>query len=357
MIIYWDLGLGGIQKRLRDFVYEISQHYDNWHVYILLRRKVTEGFDSQIITGKNVTLLYYPFKKPLKTHIGFVLWSAAQIIKTNPDVVLTFLHVLSPVLIVLKRFLFWIPFKVVINEGILTSYHLSINHAVVFPFLVRATYPLADAIIVPTHACKQDLAKKFFVPSHIITVIPNWTCLPSVRPMKPVFDVLYVGRFHPEKNPLAMIRITQRLVMRHPHIRVAMIGNGELLSDLHKGIVDAHLFNNIRILPFSQNVAHVLRQSKMLMVPSFAEGMPNVVLEAAMCGVPAVVNHFPGADEVVRHGKTGYISEAVNDAADSIDYLLRHEQKRKRMGIAAQRYVAEHFSRVTQKCFIETLVS
>lgn len=357
VIIYWDLGIGGIQKRIRDFVFDMSRYHDDWNIHILLRRKAREGFDGQIQVSGKVFLHYYPHSTPLRMRLGFVVWIARQIIQLQPQVILTFLYVLSPVVVMLKRLLWWMHVKVVLNEGIVTSYNLAHRHATFFPMLIRLTYPHADTVIVPTQACKEDLVQNFFVPPAKITVIPNWTCLSPVTPLASTFDILYVGRFHPEKKPLTIVHITQLLVLRHPNIHVGMMGNGELLNKLQTAIQSANLSDNIRILPFSQSVASVLRRSKILVVPSFVEGMPNVVLEAAMCSVPAVINRFPGAHEVVRHGVTGYVSGTDEKAAKYIDNLLTHDQKRRRMGERARQYVEAAFSFRTQKRFIDALLS
>lgn len=119
-IVYWDLGLGGIQKRIRDEAADIPRHYDGRDVHILLRRKLHEGFDSQIDSKGRVILRYYPYAGFVRPPLGYVFWIVWQHVVIKPDTVLTFQCMLSSILVWCKYF-FWIPTKLVLNEGAVTS--------------------------------------------------------------------------------------------------------------------------------------------------------------------------------------------------------------------------------------------
>jgi len=357
VILYWDLGIGGIQKRIRDLVIELSNHHRDWVVYILLRRKAKDGFDSQIKTGHQVVIQYFPYSGSRKMRVRFLLWVSWQIFRLKPHVLLTFQHVLSSVAVTLKLLLWMTPMKVVLNESFLTSYNLTLHRTPLIPSLVGFMYSRADTIIVPTRACSYDLVHHFSIPATKIVIVPNWTCLSPQHSLQITFDYLFVGRFEREKRPLSIVQVTKIVKRRHSDVRVGMMGSGDLSRDLQEAIAAAHLSKTIRLVPFSQEVADTLRRAKLLIVPSAAEGMPNVVLEAAMCGIPSVVNGFPGADEVVQHKKTGYIGKTDQEMADYVDYLLEHEQVRKHMGLSAQRHVLRAFAHNTQRRFIEELLS
>lgn len=356
-IVYWDLGLGGIQKRIRDAATDISRHYDGWDVYILLRRKLHEGFDSQIDGKRRVILRYYPYAGFIRPPLGYIFWIVWQYIVIKPDTVLTFQCMLSSLLALCKYAFFWIPMKLVLNEGAVTSQALRWEKLSYLGFLIRFMYPLADVIIVPTQACKVDLVRNYLLSEKKISVIPNWTLFPPIKPLASRYDLVFVGRFSPEKNPLFMIPLAKALLSKHLRLRVGMIGHGSLRSRLIEVMNQEKLEQHIQVMPFSQNIRSLLRHSKILVVPSHNEGMPNVVLEAAMCQVPAVTHHFSGVEEVVGHGRTGYISETSEEAATYIDGLLRYEQRRQFVGKQAQKFVMARFGHTAQQRFIATLLS
>lgn len=82
-----------------------------------------------------------------------------------------------------------------------------------------------------------------------------------------------------------------------------------------------------------------------LAFPSYREGLPNVPLEAQMCGIPVVGYAATGTIDAVRSGRTGLLVE-VGDRiglADGLVTLLADEERRRRMGSAGRQWVSETF--------------
>ena len=154
-----------------------------------------------------------------------------------------------------------------------------------------------------------------------------------------------------------MIYAAKQLLPRFPSLTMALVGGGSLLSALQSEIAIHKLTNNVRIYPSSSDTTLFMKRATVLVLPSLNEGMPNVVLEAAMCGVPSIINNFPGADEVVIDGKTGYIANSEEDMVEKIGHVLNHPALAKRMGLRAQEYVSKHFHKRRQEQFIEALLS
>ena len=81
------------------------------------------------------------------------------------------------------------------------------------------------------------------------------------------------------------------------------------------------------------------------MLPSLYEGHPKALLEAMACGVPVIAADSPGIREVIRHGETGYLCGTSPDAIrDAIEALRSDCALRGRLGVAARKYVVDHFS-------------
>lgn len=97
---------------------------------------------------------------------------------------------------------------------------------------------------------------------------------------------------------------------------------------------------------FEEDVGAIWRSSHIAVLPSYREGFPRALLEAAASGRPMVATDVPGCREIVRHGVTGLLVP-VRDAtalADAIERLATDRDARERFGNAARRMVEERFS-------------
>lgn len=91
----------------------------------------------------------------------------------------------------------------------------------------------------------------------------------------------------------------------------------------------------------------VLGSATIVVLPSYREGLPKVLLEAAACGKALVAADVPGCREVVQHQKTGLLVP-VRDAvglADAINGLLSHHQRRVAMGQSGRELVLREHSK------------
>jgi len=253
--------------------------------------------------------------------------------------------------------LFWRKTKIILNEVAYTSKYLSIhtNYPNLEKFLIRLIYPLADCIICPTKIGAQDLISNFRIPKNKISIIRNWTLFPPHKPSMPKWDLIYTGRFAKEKNLLDLINIIYQLKPKLPKIKLLLLGEGDLKNKIKELILKLSLTNNINILPTTTNVAKYLKKSKIFISLSQNEGLPNVVLEAAMCQLPSIINNFEGADEVVIHKKTGFITNNQSEIINSILKLIDNNQLRLNIGQNAQHHVINSFGPKNQHQYIQII--
>jgi glycosyltransferase involved in cell wall biosynthesis len=94
------------------------------------------------------------------------------------------------------------------------------------------------------------------------------------------------------------------------------------------------------------DMSNVLEQASIVALPSYHEGLPRVLLEAAACGRPLVATHIPGCREIVRHGHNGFLvpPRDASALADALAELLRDADTRRRMGEAGRAMVVNEFS-------------
>ncbi len=357
MILIWNMGIGGVQKRVRDLILGIAKDYPHWEVHLLIKTKTPNYFTTEITDHPRVKIYYFSLYKKRFSSLPFLFWTTKHFLMIKPEVCLTFLDYLSIIMIAIRQLFFWKKTKLVLNEGILTSRYLQIHRNFFWKFLVKLTYKYADKIIVPTKSCQKDLISNFNVSPKKIVVVPNWTLFNPYQPQKPIFDLIYIGRFEKEKGVLSLISIVKKLKKNKPDISLCLIGEGAQLSSIKKQIKRNSLAGHVKIKGHQKNVIPYLRKSKIFILNSRSEGMPNVALEAAMCQVPTISKNFPGCNEVIRHGKTGYIAMNKIQLIELTVKLLCNHQLRRKTGRQAQLFVQGNFSFSNQKKFIQTLLS
>lgn len=95
-----------------------------------------------------------------------------------------------------------------------------------------------------------------------------------------------------------------------------------------------------------EDMPQVLAQSHIVCLPSYREGLPKSLLEAASCGRPIVTTDVPGCREIVHDGDNGLLVEARNAAAlaDALAKLLANPEMRQQMGQRGRKRVLSEFS-------------
>jgi len=93
----------------------------------------------------------------------------------------------------------------------------------------------------------------------------------------------------------------------------------------------------------------VLTQAHIACLPSYREGLPKVLLEAASCGRAIIATDVPGCREIVDDGENGLLVPLKDSIAlaSAIKELINDSEKRKRMGINGRRLVENEFSEET----------
>ena len=104
---------------------------------------------------------------------------------------------------------------------------------------------------------------------------------------------------------------------------------------------------------YRENVNEIFANSNIIVLPSYREGLPKVLLEAASCGRAIVATDVPGCREIVRHNENGILvpPKDPKSLAEALEKLVRDPSLRKKMGRRGREIVVKEFSEeiVTQK--------
>ena len=157
--------------------------------------------------------------------------------------------------------------------------------------------------------------------------------------------VCAVGRLSPEKGFDQLIEAARSVVQARPKTGFLLIGDGPQRTELEAQISEAGLREHVVLTGFRSDVDRLLPHVDVVAVPSFTEGLPNVILEAFCAGVPVVATSVGGTPEVVENGVNGYLVPA-GDAASLAQHLLRmldEGDTAQGMGARGRDYVRRHF--------------
>lgn len=136
------------------------------------------------------------------------------------------------------------------------------------------------------------------------------------------YDLIFVGRLIPLKQPLLFIDMVNELKKSNSNIKACMIGNGELYDVCKNKIINDNLEDNIDLLGFKDNPFPYVKNSKVAVLPSTYEGMPMSVIESMILGT-IVVNSGVGGLKNMFCNYDKYICYEKKDYVDCINKLLK----------------------------------
>jgi glycosyltransferase involved in cell wall biosynthesis len=160
--------------------------------------------------------------------------------------------------------------------------------------------------------------------------------------------LLFVGRLASVKGVPVLLSALQSLKERHPEMRCTLIGDGPERARLKARAREMGLDGMTEFAGYKSQteVAEALAQSDLFVLPSFAEGVPVVLMEAMAAGVPVVTTHVAGIPELVRDGVHGILAHPGDPAslAGAIDALLDDPRRAHVMGLAGRETVQRDFN-------------
>ncbi|EMA54331.1 glycosyltransferase family 4 protein [Halococcus thailandensis] len=126
----------------------------------------------------------------------------------------------------------------------------------------------------------------------------------------PIF--LSVGRYVPAKAQHDLIAAMNRVVREQSDAQLFIVGWGELADELHQTVANFALENNVTITGRVSNddLYRFYSCSDAFVSSSVREGLPIAHLEAMAAELPVVATEIPGVEEIIEHGRTGFLAPA-----------------------------------------------
>lgn len=186
----------------------------------------------------------------------------------------------------------------------------------------------------------------FNVPEHRLRYIPNAVDAEVFKPEESskeasVTTLLYLGDLEAWKGVGSLIHWISRMEPWEGRpLKFQFVGQGHYFSHLlalQKKINSACNSIEVEVLgPINHgDIPDVIRKASALILPSYWEGMPTVILEAMACGVPVICTPVGDIPNLVRHGETGLIIDrslrsfqealsTITDDAETVDRITRN---------------------------------
>lgn len=155
--------------------------------------------------------------------------------------------------------------------------------------------------------------------------------------------IAFVARLTKVKRPDRFLEVARRISAADPSVRFLVAGEGPELDAVRRDAVD--LGDRVDFLGWVADVGEVYAASDLVLLTSDNEGMPVSLIEAAMCGVPAVTTDVGSVREVVEDGRTGFVrSRDAGRLSGAALQLLRDKGLRESFGHAAKQRARTLFS-------------
>ena len=174
----------------------------------------------------------------------------------------------------------------------------------------------------------------------------------SASQLPKIVRLICVGRLCEQKGQLLLLEACRTLKDKGLAFELLLAGDGEMRPEIERMVIAYDLSANVKITGWisSRQVRDEILASNAMVLPSFAEGLPVVIMEAMALKRPVISTFVAGIPELVIHGQNGWLVPAgsVAELADAIEgLLLTSAQQLKDMGEAA-------YSRVRQRHDIDT---
>lgn len=193
-----------------------------------------------------------------------------------------------------------------------------------------------DKIVCLTESFKKQYAEKYPTLKEKIKVVRNPFAIEEIRDKANAKDdemlqympyFLHVSRIDKDKDILTALKAYKKFYQKtKSNKNLVFLGNGNLMEYYKKWVIDNGLEGKIFFLGNRSNPFVWMKNAQALLLSSFTEGLPTVLIEGQICETLVISSNCEsGPDEILENGKSGVLFN-VNDSDDLADVLTNYEQ-------------------------------
>lgn len=283
------------------------------------------------------------------TDLGLLRFYAKLIKEEKPDKVITYSikpNIYAGLVCVKKK----VPYYANV-QGLGTAFQKK-GLAEFVTFLYKIAFRKAQIVFFENQENANEFLKRNIIPEKKIAVLNGAGVNLEYYSYQPyreeeTFHFLYLGRIMKEKGIDELFSAMKKLHEEYgKQVVLDVVGFFEdeykkIIEDLEdKGVVVFH--------GFQQEPRPYYEGAHCVVLPSYHEGMSNVLLEASAVGRPVITSDIPGCKEAVEDGKTGYLCEAknTNKLYEKMKEIVdKNVQEREQMGKNARKRMEELFDK------------
>lgn len=335
------------------------------HVAVPNVKKIEELLLNEGLTGHNITFIRG--KSTLLGELKSFLSALSILRKIKPDIAhcITLKTVLYAGII--TRLLGNIrPIHSLTGLGFIFTSHsfkVRIIRSIISPFLKFALSNLKAITIVQNPDDQNILIESSCVPSKQIVLIKG--CGVNTDQFIPALShnegdplVILTARMLYDKGIKEYVEAAEILKKQGHKLRMALVGP---LDYKHPTAIPEKQINDwkrsgiVECWGFQDDILRVFQKADIACLPSYREGLPTCLIEAAACGLPIVTTNVPGCREVVKNGVNGLLVPAADAKAlaKAIEELVLDKEKRKVFGKESRELAVNVFSE--KQIILETM--
>lgn len=197
---------------------------------------------------------------------------------------------------------------------------------------------ISHKVVTLTEQTKMDYINKFHLKDSKVQCIYNWID-PKLLQVNRPYEleskiILTVGRFGKEKGYDLLLEVAKKVLPEHKDWKWHLYGAGETFEDTKKEIHKAGLEKQLVLKGNVKEVYKLFNDYAFVVLTSYREGLPLVLLEASACGLPMVsFDVMTGPNEIITDGVNGYLIKPYDcdQMAKCINELIADKEIRKRL--------------------------
>ena len=173
--------------------------------------------------------------------------------------------------------------------------------------------------------------------------------------------LLTVGRMASVKGIPVLLDAIKKLHAEHPGLTLTVVGDGPERKSFEQYAAKLGIADAVSFVGYQSQAAvrERLNKTDVFVLPSFAEGVPVVLMEAMAAGVPPVTTRIAGVAELIDDGQSGLLVPPgdAGSLANAIDTLLNDPDKRSAFGDAGRAKVSAEFNITKESAWLRQVMT
>ena len=119
----------------------------------------------------------------------------------------------------------------------------------------------------------------------------------------------YIGRLSEEKGTINFVKAVPEILKERDDLELLIGGDGQLRDEIKEYLDKNNLNDKVKCVGWipHDKLPDYLNELRLLVLPSYTEGLPNIMLEAMVCGTPVLATPVGAIPDIIKDGETGFI--------------------------------------------------